>query len=88
MKHKEIKALVPVQRVDLGPGDQWTGCVKRLYAMGITDSDHPNRYCGVVCLDSEAVLYFEEGYNTESEARAAAQAYVDELIKHFREGGE
>jgi hypothetical protein len=40
-----------------------------------------------VRLDGDAIRYFER-YSSEPEARAAAQAYVDELLKHFRSGGE
>lgn len=42
--------------------------------------------CVWVKLDGLAVKPFYGGF--EPEARAAAQAYVDELKAHFREGGE
>ena len=39
-----------------------------------------------VYLDTTKLLYAKPG-ETESEARAAADAYVSELLEHFRKGG-
>lgn len=39
-----------------------------------------------VRLDGDPIRYFER-YPSEQEARAAAEAYVEDLVKHFREGG-
>ena len=40
-----------------------------------------------VRLDGTPIGYWRIAAPTEPEARAAAQAYVDELIAHFRAGG-
>jgi len=54
----------------------------------ITVLDMERGWTSYIEFDGVALVKFPcKMYQSEQEARAAAQAYIDELIEHFRNGG-